>query len=61
MHLRGIEMKGPIERFKSHLGLIKKRVHHGTKKRDRAVGSTYRDYRGIDGVVEDAVRGKKKK
>ena len=53
-------MKGPIQKFKSHLGLNKKRVRSGTKKRDKSVGSVYRDYRGTMGVVEDAVKGKKK-
>jgi len=53
-------MKGPIEKFKSHLGLNRKKVRKGTKRRNKP-GSVYRDYRGIEGAVEDAVKGKKKK
>lgn len=51
---------GPIQKFKSHLGLNRKKVRKGTKRRDNSVGSVYRDYRGTMGVVEDAVKGKKK-
>lgn len=51
-------MKGPIEKFKSHLGLNRKGVKKGDKRRRRP-GSVYRDYRGTMGAVEDAVKGKK--
>ena len=52
-------MKGPIQKFKSHLGLNRKKVRKGEKRYNKP-GSVYRDYRGTMGVVEDAVKGKKK-
>lgn len=59
-------MYGPIEKFAHHLGLHsdhikkKKKKKKTRPKREVGEGSTYRDYRGIEGVLEDAQKGKKK-
>ena len=52
-------MHGLITKFKTHLGLIRKKRVKGKKKRNDT-GSVFRDYRGSMGVVEDAQRTKKK-
>lgn len=54
---------GPIERFAHSVGLHT--GHMKKKKKKKPVvksgeGSAFRDYRGVDGAVEDAARGKKK-
>ena len=54
-------MKGKIKRFNpfakgNPLGPKKKRKR-GTKKK-KPSGSTFRDYRGVEGVLEDANKGK---
>ena len=48
---------GPIERFKEFVGIDKKKPKK-KKKSKPAEGSTFRDYRGPNGVVEDAEKGK---
>lgn len=54
-------MHGPIEKFKTHLGLNRKGYKKGKKKpRHHNIGSVFRDYRGVDGAVEDAETGRKK-
>ena len=54
--------KGPIDRFKTYLGLNRKKIVRGKKKGNTTAspGSVYRDYRGTMGAVEDAQRTKKK-
>ena len=52
-------MHGPIKTLKSHLGLIPKKGRKGKKKK-KGSGSVYRDYRGVEGALEDAQKGKKK-
>jgi len=52
-------MKGTINRFKNALGInAGKKIRKGKKKRS-AEGSAFRDYRGVDGAVDDAEKGKK--
>ena len=53
-------MHGPITKLKSHLGLIPKKTKRGNKKKKKGSGSVYRDYRGVEGALEDAQKGKKK-
>jgi hypothetical protein len=54
---------GPIKRSNKPWQLgpfkTKKGIKRGGKKKNHS-GSTFRDYRGIDGVLEDAQKGKKK-
>jgi len=55
-------MKGPIERFKDFAKLNVKKGRKGPKrggKKRNPAGSTFRDYRGVDGAVNDAQKGKK--
>ena len=54
-------MKGPIKRSKLpfNLGAPKRRRKKAQKFRKKP-GSAFRDYRGIEGVLEDAQKGKKK-
>ena len=50
-----ISMKGKIKRsFKPDFLKPKKKKKRGGKKKKSHTGSTYRDYRGIDGVLKDA-------
>ena len=52
-------MKGPIKRsFKPSFLNPKKGIKKGGKRKPKPKGSTYRDYRGVDGVLEDAQKGK---
>ena len=59
-------MYGPIETFAHHLGLHTGHIKKKKKKKKKVSprksgeGSTFRDYRGVEGVLEDA-HGKKKK
>ena len=50
-------MNGPIEKFKSALGLNKKKYKRGDKKK-KTRSVNYRDYRGPMGVVDDAQKTK---
>jgi len=53
-------MKGPISRsFRPDFLKPKRRRKKGKKKKEHS-GSTFRDYRGIEGVLQDANKGKKK-
>ena len=55
-------MKGPIKRSNKPWQLgpfkTKKGIKKGSKNKKKHPGSTYRDYRGIDGVLEDAQKSK---
>ena len=56
-------MKGPIERFKDFAKLNTKKGRKGPKSRAARKGkypsgSARRDYRGVDGAVSDAEKGK---
>lgn len=51
-------MKGIIRRF-ADFNKLNKKVKKAHKKRSHA-GSTFRDYRGIEGALDDANKGKKK-
>ena len=49
-------MHGPLKYFRDHLGLNPgKKTSKGKKKRK---AYNYRDYRGVDGAVEDTQRKK---
>jgi hypothetical protein len=54
---------GPIERFAHAAGLHTGHIKKKKKKKPEPVksgeGSAFRDYRGVDGAVEDAEKGKK--
>lgn len=52
-------MKGTIDKFKNHLGLLPKRIRKGPKKRSNE-NTVYRDYRGTRGAIDDAEGAKKK-
>jgi hypothetical protein len=49
---------GPIKRFKKAVGLGPKKGSRKGKKRKQHSGSTFRDYRGIEGALDDAYKGK---
>ena len=43
---------GPIKRFKDAIGMNPRKGRR--KKKKKGKGSKFRDYRGVDGVLEDA-------
>jgi len=49
-------MKGPNRRFKvsPNLNPFRPKKKKKRSKKKKPVGSTFRDYRGIDGVLKDA-------
>ena len=51
-----ISMKGPNRRFKvsPNLNPFRPKKKKKRSKKKKPVGSTFRDYRGIDGVLKDA-------
>jgi len=50
-------MKGPIQRFKSYLGLNTKKGKRGPKGKKPSYHS--RDYRGTRGAIKDIEEGKR--
>jgi len=56
-----IDMLGMINKYsvEAFIKVMNKNKKKAPKKK-KPSGSTFRDYRGVDGVVDDANKGKKK-